>query len=259
MEILIRSTAQDVARTAADIVERAVRTAGTDGLTLGLATGGSPEGMYAELIRRHREEGLSFAHARAFLLDEYRGLSADHPQSYHATIRRTLTASIDIPDDAVRSPRGDADDAAAEAARYDASIREAGGVDLQVLGVGRNGHIAFNEPAGSLASRTREVRLTPSTIEANSRYFDSAEEVPTRAMSQGIGTIMEARRIVLVAQGEDKAEAIAQAVEGPIAALWPVTILQMHPDATLVVDEAAASQLRRRDHYRAADPETATS
>lgn len=243
MEILIRPTAEAVARSAADLVDSAVRDAGTDGITLGLATGSSPEGMYAELIRRHREEGLSFAHARAFLLDEYRGLPAEHPQSYHATIRRVLTASLDIPDDAVRSPQGDAADAAVEAARYDASIDAAGGVDLQILGVGRNGHIAFNEPTCSLASRTREVRLTPSTIEANARFFDSVQEVPTTALTQGIGTILEARRIVLIAQGEEKAEAITQAVEGPVSALWPVTALQLHPNATLVIDEAAASRL----------------
>lgn len=245
MEILIRPTADAVARTAADLVDSAVRAAGSHGITLGLATGSSPEGLYAELIRRHREEGLSFAHARAFLLDEYRGLPAEHPQSYYATIRRILTGALDIPDDAVRSPRGDAADAAAEAARYDASIAAAGGVDLQILGVGRNGHIAFNEPTCSLASRTREVRLTASTIEANSRFFDSPQDVPTSALTQGIGTILEARRIVLIAQGEQKAEAIAQAVEGPIAALWPVTALQLHPHATLVIDDAAAAQLRR--------------
>src|SRR5699024_7525037 len=178
----------------------------------GLATGSSPVPAYEELIRRHREEGLSFARARAFLLDEYVGLADEHPQSYHRFIREHFIDHIDLPAEGVQSPRGRTVDPAAEAAAYDERLREAGGVDLQILGIGSNGHIAFNEPGSSLGSRTRVVTLTRSTIADNSRYFDSREEVPQHALSQGLGTILEARRIVLTASGENKAAAVAQLV-----------------------------------------------
>jgi glucosamine-6-phosphate deaminase len=217
---------------------------------LGLATGSSPLPAYAELIRRHREEGLSFARASAFLLDEYVGLAPEDEQSYHRFIREQLISQLDLPEAAVHSPHGTAADPAAEAAAYDRRIREAGGVDLQILGIGSNGHIAFNEPGSSLGSRTRVVGLTRSTIADNARYFASPADVPVRALSQGLGTIMEARRIVLTASGERKAEAVAQLVEGGISARWPATVLQMHPAVTVVLDEAAASRLELHEDYR---------
>lgn len=250
MDIHIVTDAAEGARVVADVFEQTLRDAGDTGAVLGLATGSSPVPAYTELIRRYREEGLSFATARAFLLDEYVGLRAGHEQSYHRFIRDNFTAHIDIDDAAVVSPAGDADDPAAEAASYDARIAEAGGVDLQILGIGSNGHIAFNEPSSSLGSRTRVVGLTRSTIADNSRYFDDAADVPVRALSQGLGTIREARRIVLTASGENKAEAVAQLVEGPISARWPASSLQLHPDVVVVVDEAAASHLELADYYR---------
>ncbi|HLS33466.1 MAG TPA: glucosamine-6-phosphate deaminase, partial [Brevibacterium sp.] len=193
MDIIIVADADEGARIVADQFEQAVREAGSAGATLGLATGSSPLPAYRELIRRHRHEGLSFAACRAFLLDEYVGLPAGHEQSYHRFIRDNFVSGVDIDDDAVISPDGTADDPAGEAARYDAGIGEAGGVDLQILGIGSNGHIAFNEPGSSLASRTRPVVLTTSTIADNSRYFEAREDVPVRAISQGLGTIGEAR------------------------------------------------------------------
>ncbi|MGP9537395.1 glucosamine-6-phosphate deaminase [Brachybacterium sp. AOP43-C2-M15] len=250
MEIHIVEDVEAGARVVADVFERTLRAAEGSGAVLGLATGSSPVPAYAELIRRHREEGLSFAGARAFLLDEYVGLPAGHAQSYHRFIRENLTSHLDIADDDVVSPDGTAADPVAEAAAYDARIREAGGVDLQILGIGSNGHIAFNEPGSSLASRTRVVGLTRSTIEDNARYFDTAADVPVRALSQGLGTILEARRIVLTATGSSKAAAVAQLAEGAISARWPATVLQMHPAVTVVVDEAAASQLELKDYYR---------
>lgn len=248
----IRIVADEAQRGAAvaDLVEQTVRGAGSSPVTLGLATGSSPVPAYTELIRRHREEGLSFAHVGAVLLDEYVGLPAGHEQSYHRFIRDAFISHIDIDDRAVLSPDGGAADPDAEAMAYDRRIREGGGVDLQILGIGSNGHIAFNEPGSSLASRTRVVALTDSTISDNARFFDSAEDVPVRAISQGVGTIAEARRIVLTAVGEGKAEAIAQLVEGAIGARWPATSLQRHPDVTIIIDEAAASQLELRDYYR---------
>lgn len=250
MEIHIVDSAEAGGIVVADLFEEVLREAGEQGAVLGLATGSSPLPAYAELIRRHREEGLSFASARAFLLDEYVGLPDEHEQSYHRFIRENFIDHIDLPESAVQSPRGTAEDPVAEARAYDERIREAGGVDLQILGIGSNGHIAFNEPGSSLGSRTRVVGLTRSTIADNSRYFDSPEEVPQRALSQGLGTILEARRIVLTATGENKAAAVAQLVEGGISARWPATVLQMHQDVTVVVDEAAASGLELSEDYR---------
>lgn len=250
MQIHIVPDADAGARVVADLFERAVRNAGDQGATLGLATGSSPVPTYAELIRRHREEGLSFARSRAYLLDEYIGLPAGHEQSYHRFIRENFVDHIDLDSAQVHSPDGAAADPAAEAVRYDQAIQQAGGVDLQILGIGSNGHIGFNEPGSSLVSRTRVVGLTPQTISDNSRYFTSADEVPVRAISQGVGTILESRRIVLTASGEHKAEAIAQMVEGAVSARWPATMLQMHPDVVVVIDEAAASRLELADYYR---------
>lgn len=234
----------------ADEIQRVLERTGDRGPVLGLATGSSPLPAYQELIRRHREEGLSFADARAFLLDEYVGLPDEHEQSYHRFIRENLVSHIDLPEDRVFSPDGTAEDPHAEAVAYDGRIRDAGGVDVQVLGIGSNGHIAFNEPGSSLGSRTRVVGLTRSTIADNSRYFASREDVPIQALSQGLGTILEARRIVLVASGENKAAAIAQLVEGGISARWPATVLQMHPEVVVVADEAAASRLELHEDYR---------
>lgn len=250
MQIHIVEDAEAGGVVAADEIQRVLEQQGDRGAVLGLATGSSPLPAYSELIRRHREEGLSFAGTRAFLLDEYVGLPDEHEQSYHRFIRENLISHIDLLDANVDSPDGTAADPQAEAAAYDERIREAGGVDLQILGIGSNGHIAFNEPGSSLGSRTRVVGLTRSTIADNSRYFASREDVPVRALSQGLGTILEARRIVLIASGENKAAAVAQLVEGGISARWPATVLQMHPEVVVVADEAAASRLELHEDYR---------
>lgn len=250
MQIHIVEDAEAGGVVVADEIQRVLAQRGASETVLGLATGSSPLPAYAELIRRHREEGLSFAGTRAFLLDEYVGLAEDHEQSYHRFIRENLVDHIDMADEDVASPDGTAAAPHAEAVAYDRRIREAGGVDVQVLGIGSNGHIAFNEPGSSLGSRTRVVGLTRSTIADNSRYFASREDVPVRALSQGLGTILEARHIVLTAAGENKAAAVAQLVEGGISARWPATVLQMHPEVVVVVDEAAASRLELHEDYR---------
>ncbi|WP_046527989.1 MULTISPECIES: glucosamine-6-phosphate deaminase [Cellulomonas] len=248
MEVVIAPGAE-LARLAADAVERLL-TARPDAV-LGLATGSSPLAVYDELARRHAERGLSFARARAFLLDEYVGLPADHPERYRNVIDAELVARVDLRPDAVRGPDGLADDLASACAAYEAAIVDAGGVDLQVLGIGTDGHVAFNEPGSSLASRTRIKTLTRQTREDNARFFgDDVERVPTHCLTQGLATISSARHLVLLAQGRHKAEAVHQLVEGPVSALWPATVLQLHPHVTVLVDEAAASRLQLAHYYR---------
>ncbi|WP_432457993.1 glucosamine-6-phosphate deaminase [Cellulomonas iranensis] len=248
MEVVIAPGAE-LARLAADAVERLL-TARPDAV-LGLATGSSPLAVYDELARRHAERGLSFARARAFLLDEYVGLPADHPERYRNVIDAELVARVDLRPEAVQGPDGLADDLPAACAAYEAAIVDAGGVDLQVLGIGTDGHVAFNEPGSSLASRTRIKTLTRQTREDNARFFgDDVERVPTHCLTQGLATISSARHLVLLAQGGHKAEAVHQLVEGPVSALWPATVLQLHPHVTVLVDEAAASRLQLAHYYR---------
>lgn len=239
MDIIIHPTPEDVGRAAADIIEPFVR----DGGVIGLATGSTPTPTYQELIRRHREEGLSFANAQAFLLDEYLGLPKEHEESYYATIRRELTHHVDIDDANVRSLDGTAEDPEQAAAAYEQAIRNAGGVDVQILGIGANGHIAFNEPGSAHDSRTRVIDLHPRTIADNARFFDSEDEVPRQALTQGIGTIMEAKHLVLIATGEAKADAVKALVDGPVTEDSPASAIQRHPHATVILDEAAAAQL----------------
>ncbi|AUZ36099.1 glucosamine-6-phosphate deaminase [Arthrobacter sp. PGP41] len=247
MEIIILPAPADVARTAADAIEEQVRRGPS---VLGLATGSTPLGTYQELIERHRTGGLSFAGAQAFLLDEYVGLPSTHPQSYHSVIRDEFTASVDFDADAVHGLDGMAEDLRAEAEQYEARIAAAGGVDIQILGIGTDGHVGFNEPMSSLASRTRIKTLTRQTRQDNARFFDHADDVPDHVLTQGLGTIREARHLLLLAMGEAKAEAIAAAVEGPVAANCPASALQLHPHVTVLVDEAAASLLAHRAYYQ---------
>ncbi|MDQ0824099.1 glucosamine-6-phosphate deaminase [Arthrobacter sp. B2I5] len=247
MEIIILPTPSEVARAAADAIEDQVRRGPS---VLGLATGSTPLGTYQELIERHRSGGLSFAQAQAFLLDEYVGLPAGHPQSYHSVIREEFTASVDFGADAVHGLDGMAEDLQSEAAAYEARIAAAGGVDIQILGIGTDGHVGFNEPMSSLASRTRIKTLTRQTRLDNARFFDSADAVPDHVLTQGLGTIREARHLLLLAMGEAKAGAIAAAVEGPVAASCPASALQLHPHVSVLVDEAAASRLTHREYYQ---------
>ena len=212
-------------------------------VVLGLATGGTPVGMYRELIKLHQEEGIDFSQASSFNLDEYVGLAATHPQSYRAYMQENLFDHINLPANKTHVPAGEAPDLQLECVSYEEAIRQAGGVDIQVLGIGNNGHIGFNEPGSSADSTTRVVQLTESTIEANARYFASIEEVPTQAVSMGIKTILSAKKVVLLASGEAKAEAVRLMLEGEPTADVPASLLQLHPDVTVIVDEAAASQL----------------
>jgi len=247
MEVVIRQHEQQCGVTAAEIFADAVRSGAT---TLGLATGSSPLSVYRELIRRHRREGLSFAAAQAFLLDEYVGLPPSHPQSYAHVIRTVLTDHIDIDPERVHGPNGVAADIFAAADEYDALIADSGPVDVQLLGIGGNGHIGFNEPGSSLGSRTRVKTLTEQTRHDNARFFSSIDEVPRHVITQGLGTIGAARHLVLIATGSHKAQAVAAAAEGPLTASCPASVLQLHPHVTVVVDEAAAAGLKNADFYR---------
>lgn len=247
MEVVI-APAGELARLAADAVEGLLRT--NPETVLGLATGSSPLAVYDELVRRHKE-GLSFARARAFMLDEYVGLPADHPERYRNVIEKEFASRVDLAPGAVQGPDGLAEDLPAACAAYEVSIADAGGVDLQILGIGTDGHIAFNEPGSSLASRTRIKTLTRQTREDNARFFGgSVDHVPRHCLTQGLATIMSARHLVLLASGRAKAEAVHHLVEGPVSAMWPATIMQLHPHATVLVDDAAASRLQLADYYR---------
>ncbi|WP_019147082.1 glucosamine-6-phosphate deaminase [Timonella senegalensis] len=248
MEIVIHDSGLELARMAADVIEDAVRN--TENPVLGLATGSSPLPIYKELIRRHKEEGLSFANCTAFTLDEYVGLPQGHKESYYEVIRNEFTRHVDIDDSRVFSPDGSSENLQTAGARYDEAIKNAGGVDVQILGIGSDGHVAFNEPGSSLSSRTRLKTLTQQTREDNARFFDSIDDVPMHALTQGLGTILEARHLVLIATGEGKAKAVADMVEGPLAAVCPGSVLQLHNRATVFVDEAAASGLEHSEYYR---------
>lgn len=247
MEVIIEPDDAACGVTVAEVFDRAVRSGAR---TLGLATGSSPLSVYGELIRRHREEGLSFADVQAFLLDEYVGLPPEHSQSYAYFIRTRFSEHVDIDPERVHGPDGVADDVFAAADRYDAAIVESGPIDVQLLGIGVNGHIGFNEPGSSLGSRTRVTTLTEQTRQDNARFFDSIDEVPRHVITQGLGTISSARHLVLIATGQHKAAAIAAAVEGPLTASCPASVLQLHPRVTVVVDEAAAVRLENAAFYR---------
>lgn len=248
MEVVITATPDEAALIAADAIERLLRTSTRP--VLGLATGSSPLPTYRLLVERHTRDGLSFAAARAFLLDEYVGLSADHPESYRSFIQHQFTDHVDLPADALSGPDGAADDLDEAGRLYERQIAECGGIDLQILGIGSDGHIGFNEPTSSLSSRTRLKTLTNATRIDNARFFGGdIESVPRHVLTQGIGTILDARHLVLIATGGSKAAPIALAVEGPLTAMVPASALQLHPHATVVIDAAAAADLRLADYY----------
>jgi glucosamine-6-phosphate deaminase len=214
---------------------------------LGVATGSTPLPVYADL--RDRLAGIDVSRVRAFALDEYVGIARDHPQSYHSIIRTEVTEPLGFTPELVRVPDGQAPDLEQAALDYDEAIRAAGGIDLQLLGIGGDGHIGFNEPGSSFASRTRVKTLTPQTRADNARFFASVDEVPRHALTQGLGTILEARHLVLLAFGDAKAEAVALAVEGPLSARVPATAIHLHPHCTVIVDRAAAGRLADREFY----------
>ena len=249
MEVVILPDAARIGAVAADAIENLL-TRKPDAV-LGLATGSSPLSIYDELASRCAAGRVSFKQAKGFTLDEYVGLPADHPERYRNVIDTAFASRVDFPPGAVAGHDGLAADVPAACAAYEEAIAAAGGIDLQILGIGTDGHIGFNEPGCSLVSRTRIKTLTHQTRMDNARFFGGdLDAVPTHCLTQGLGTIMESRHVVLVATGRNKAEAVHQLVEGPVSAMWPATILQHHPHVTVLLDDAAARRLQLADYYR---------
>jgi len=249
MEMIIKENGQVASEAAARVVGRLVRE--KPNAVIGLATGSTPLKLYKELIRLHKEEGLDFSEVTTFNLDEYIGLPADHEQSYRRFMNENLFAHINIKMENTYVPDGMAEDVPAACAAYEQAIVDAGGIDLQVLGIGSDGHVGFNEPTSSFTSRTRIKTLTQQTVADNARFFDGDEsKVPHHCITMGIGTIMDARMNIMLAFGESKAEAVTATVEGPVASIMPASILQHHPSAKVFIDEAAASKLQLVDYYR---------
>ncbi|WP_415182858.1 glucosamine-6-phosphate deaminase [Phaeovulum sp.] len=252
MKVLILETAaQAVARATGFVVTMVQQ---KPDAVLGLATGGTMLPLYDCLRARHLAEGVSFAGVSTFNLDEYIGLSPDHPCSYHHYMQKALFDHIDIDPARTHLPHGDSADPTAEAARYEALIAATGGIDLQLLGIGQNGHIGFNEPTSSLASRTRLKTLTEDTRRANQRYFDSFDDTPRYALTMGVATILESKSCLLLATGSAKADAVAAMVEGPVAAICPASALQLHRNVTVVLDQEAAAGLKLRTYYHHVHP-----
>ncbi len=248
MEVLIRDNSDIGCVLGAKIIARVVRE--KPDAVLGLATGRTPLRLYQELIRQHREEGLDFSRVTTFNLDEYVGLPATHDQSYRYFMRESLFRHINIDQKRTHVPDGTAADLHAECRAYEQKIIDIGGIDIQLLGLGRNGHIGFNEPTGSLRSRTWVKILSEQTLRDNSDVFGSLEKMPRHALTMGIGTILDARRVLLVAFGPAKVRAVEQMVEGPLAGICPGSALQLHPRATVILDENSAAGLHYADHYR---------
>lgn len=248
MRIVILEDAATVSVRAADLICETLDD--KPNAVLGLATGGTPLATYHELVTRFEANQISFADVTSFNLDEYVGIASDHPQSYHAFMHQNLFSRTDFSAQHCYLPNGCSDNHEIACDAFEQLIDEAGGIDLQLLGIGTDGHIAFNEPGSSLASRTRLKALTEQTRQDNARFFESLSDVPTLAITMGIGTILDAEKIMLLATGEGKASAVRAFVEGPVTSQVPASALQMHPNVTVLLDEKAASWLVRSDYYR---------
>ena len=248
MEVIITNDSSSASAKAADLVAKAVRTKPDS--VLGLATGGTPVELYKRLINMHKNEGLDFSKVRTFNLDEYIGLKPTDKQSYNFFMRENFFDHVNIPRENINIPDGMAADIPGFCSEYEEKIRRAGGIDLQILGIGSDGHIGFNEPTSSLASRTRIKTLTQKTVDDNARFFNGDKSlVPLHVITMGIGTIMDAKTIVLLAFGANKAEAVSKMIEGPVASMVPASALQLHPRAKVFIDRAASGKLVNTDYY----------
>ena len=242
MDVVIVEDQEALGRAAASLVVEGLRA--DPRLVLGVATGSSPVTTYRALVATRRD-GLDFTRVRCVALDEYVGIPESDPASYHSFVRREIAVPLDILPQNVLVPDGNAPDPTAACAAFEDAVRGLGGVGIQLLGIGRNGHVGFNEPGSPFGSRTRVARLSPTTRADNARFFPRPEDVPTHCLTQGLGTILDAARIVLVASGSHKAAAVSAAVEGPVTEACPASVLQRHPDATVIVDRDAAARLHR--------------
>jgi glucosamine-6-phosphate deaminase len=247
MEVIIQKDYERMSKAAAEIVVEVLNA--KPNAVLGMATGSTPLGLYQELVRLHTEEQLDFSYVTTFNLDEYVGLAPNHPQSYHYFMHENFFKHVNVPPQNVNIPSGSTSNYRAFCEWYEQRIAECGGIDLQILGIGSDGHIAFNEPTSSMSSRTRLKTLSKQTIDDNARFFKERKEVPVYAITMGVGTILDAGKLILLASGKGKAKAIAQTVEGPITGMVTASALQWHRDAKVIIDEEAASELKMRDYY----------
>jgi glucosamine-6-phosphate deaminase len=247
MEVSIFKTYEQMSRAAAQQVADVLNA--RPNAVLGMATGSTPLGVYQELVKLHERGEVDFSHVTTFNLDEYVGLPITHPQSYHHFMQENFFRHVNIPPQNIHIPSGTTTNYRAFCDWYEKRIVEAGGIDLQILGIGSDGHIAFNEPGSSLSSRTRLKTLAKSTIDDNARFFERREDVPIYAITMGVGTIMDARQVLLLANGAKKAEAIAAAVEGPVTSMITASALQLHPSCKTFLDESAAGKLKMREYY----------
>lgn len=247
MEVIIRPTKEEAIALTSEIIAKAVKE--KPNLVMGLATGRTMESLYRALAVMHKETGLDFSLCQSFNLDEYVGLPPENKNSYRYYMDSHFFNNINIDPRNTHLPDGMADDLRSAGERYEQLIEDAGGIDLQLLGIGCSGHIGFNEPLSALSSRTREKALTPTTIAQNSPLFDNPEEMPKQAMTMGVGTILEAKRIIMLVTGREKADILAKAVEGPVTAMVSASALQLHSRCTVVVDEDAAEKLQGKDYY----------
>jgi len=247
MEVVVLPTYAEMSKAAAQIVADVLNT--KPNAVLGMATGSTPLGLYQELVRMHREEGLDFTQVTTFNLDEYVGLRPNHSQSYHYFMQENFFKHVNMAAGNIYIPSGTTSNYRSFCEWYERRIQECGGIDVQILGIGSDGHIAFNEPGSSLSSRTRLKTLAQSTIEDNARFFERKEDVPIYAITMGVGTILEARTLVLCASGQNKAAAVAAMVEGPVTSMNTASALQLHPEARVFLDESAAGHLKMREYY----------
>jgi len=247
MEIIIQPDAAEASRVAARIVARLV--GDKPHAVLGFATGNTPLQLYRELVRLRREEELDFSGVTTFNLDEYVGIAPAHPSSFHSYMWAHLFSHINVPKQRIHIPDGLTADIPATCRHYEQAIRSAGGIDIQILGIGTNGHIGFNEPTSSLSSRTRIKTLTEESRKHTAAGFGGTGGVPTHVITMGLGTIIDSRMCLLLAFGKKKARAVARAIEGPVTAMVPGSVLQMHPRTVAVLDREAASELEMADYY----------
>jgi glucosamine-6-phosphate deaminase len=247
VEVIVQKKYEEMCRAAAREVANVLNA--KPNAVLGLATGSTPLGLYQELARMYERRELDFSHVATFNLDEYVGLPISHRQSYYHFMHENFFQHVNIPPQNIHIPSGTTNNYRAFCEWYERRIKDFGGIDMQILGIGSDGHIGFNEPGSSLSSRTRLKTLAKSTIDDNARFFENRKDVPIYAITMGVGTILEARRIILLANGANKASAIAAAVEGPVTSMVTASALQLHPRAKVYVDEAAAGKLKMRDYY----------
>ena len=248
MEVIIKDTYDEMSIAAARSVAQVLNT--KPNAVLGMATGSTPLGLYKELVRMHKDEGLDFSQVTTFNLDEYVGLPVTHDQSFHYFMHENFFKHVNIPIQNIYIPSGTTSNYEAFCQWYEQRIENCGGIDVQILGIGTDGHIAFNEPTSSLSSRTRLKTLAKQTIDDNARFFDKAEDVPIYAITMGVGTILEARKLLLLANKKNKAWAVAEAIEGPVTSMVTASALQLHPDAEVYVDSDAAAELKMADYYK---------